>query len=61
MSDIDKNYPRADEEIIWDEVAWASIITNDMVASLSEDELSELVRSLDEAVESICIDLGVNG
>ena len=38
---------------------WSAEVTADMVAHLSNDEISELVKSLSDAVANICQESGV--
>lgn len=39
--------------------AWKSEVTEEMVSSLSEQEISLLVEALNEAVEEICTNWGM--
>lgn len=48
------SYGTADENINWEEVAWASMVDNEMVAHLEPDTLQELIDELDDAVARIC-------
>lgn len=35
-------------------IAWSSMLTQEMVSNLSDNDLSLLINSLDEAVQEIC-------
>jgi hypothetical protein len=42
-------------------VAWQSTLTEEMIAHLSEQEISLMINSLNDAVEQICNDYEVKG
>ena len=35
-------------------IAWSSMLTQEMVSNLSDNDLSLLINALDEAVQEIC-------
>jgi hypothetical protein len=39
---------------------WSAEVTEAMVAKLNDDEIAELIDSLDDAVANICHEMGVN-
>jgi hypothetical protein len=50
----------SEQEQGWHGVVWQSAVMEDMTHDLDDGEIQSLIRALDDAVERVCSDYGVN-